>query len=121
MIRSAEITKKVLEITNPAATTQDFQSALNHWWSNRRKKVQGGLRLTEEGFAALQSAQIESYKVKFEEPLLLTNQLIIWLDHFIECPFYLNHKEIYVFSESMAIQLMLFSGDIQKFSAAKAK
>jgi hypothetical protein len=121
MIQSSEITKKVLEITNPAATSLDFQSALTRWWANRRKKVQGGLRLTEDGFAALQSAQIESYKVKFEEPLLLTNQLIIWLDHYIECPFYLNCKEIYVFNESMAIQLMLFSGDIQKFSAAKAK
>lgn len=121
MIQTVEITKKVLEITNPTASPQDLDKALIRWWSNNRKKAQGGLRLTEEGYTALQSAEIKSYKIKFDEPIVFTNQLTIWLDRFIDCPFYLTDKEIYVFSERMAVQLVLFAGNIQKFSAAKAR
>jgi hypothetical protein len=33
----------------------------------------------------------------------------------------LTNREIYVFNDKMAVQLVLFSGNIAKFSTAKAK
>ena len=57
----------------------------------------------------------------FDEPVEYTSQLIIWLDQFINCPWYVTKKEIFVFNENMAIQLVLFSGNITRFTAAKAK
>jgi hypothetical protein len=49
------------------------------------------------------------------------NQEIIWLDNFIDCPWFLTKKEIFVFGEKMAVQLVLFSGNIKKFAHAKAE
>jgi hypothetical protein len=116
-----EITQKVLETLGMETTENRIRKTIPVWWYSTRKKDSGGLRLTEQGFEALTKAEIKSYRIQFDEPIHPTNQLIIWLDHFIDCPFYLDNKEIYVFSEKMAVQLVLFSGNIYKFSKAKAR
>jgi hypothetical protein len=94
---------------------------LNTWWYNTRKKETGGLRLTTEGFEALTQSGFKSHKVRFDDPIEYTNQLIIQLDHFIDCPWYITPKFIYVFNDKMAVQLVLFSGNIARFGQAKAE
>jgi hypothetical protein len=42
------------------------------------------------------------------------------MDQFIDCPFYLTKKAIFVYSEKMAVQLVLFSGNIQKYGLSRA-
>ena len=61
--------------------------------------------------------------VRFEEELKLkfSNQLVLRLDKFITCPWYITHRAVWVFDDKMAIQLVLFSGNIEKFTTAKAK
>jgi hypothetical protein len=86
-----------------------------------RKKEKGGLRLTEQGFTCFQQADIKFYRVQFDQKLEYTNQLVIWLDRYIDCPFYITNKEIFVFNEKMAIQLVLFSGNVAHFTSIKAK
>jgi hypothetical protein len=103
------------------ASDERVRKTIPTWWYSTRQKEQGGLRLTDQGFEAFQKAEIQSYKVNFSEPVHFTNQLMLWLDNFIDCPFYLRNKEIYVFSEKMAVQLVLFSGNVYKYSAAKAR
>ena len=49
------------------------------------------------------------------------NELILHLDRFVEGPYYVTRKYIKVFTEKMAVQLVLFSGDIQKYGKAKAR
>lgn len=115
-----EITRKVLEILNPGHTEKDFQNAIKTWWQNFRQKEKGGLRLTELGYNSLNRAGLKDYFVKFENPIIYSNQLIVWIDNFIECPFFISKKGIYVFEEKMAVQLVLFSGNIQKYASAKA-
>jgi hypothetical protein len=39
----------------------------------------------------------------------------------MDCPFYLNNKRIWVFGEKMAVQLVLFSGNIAKFQRARER
>lgn len=119
MKKKIEITVKVLELLelDPNLVSR----IIPIWWYSTRQKEKGGFRLTEVGFEAFQKAGIKDYKIKFDEEVYFTNQLIIWLDHFIDCPFYINNKEIFVFSEKMAVQLVLFSGNIYKYGAAKAR
>jgi hypothetical protein len=99
---------------------------LSTFWQNPRIKKTGGLRLTEKGFEVL-SKHFKSHLINFENPKLakenwnFTNQLILRLDNYIDCPWYINHKQIWVFSDKMAVQLVLFSGDVRKFTAAKAR
>ena len=90
-------------------------------WQNPRKKAQGGMRLTDEGFLIFtEKMDMKSYDIEFPKDLTLTNQVTIWLDRFVDGPYYLTKKSIVVFKEKTAVQLVLFSGDIQKFGLAKA-
>jgi hypothetical protein len=120
MNQKTDITKYVAEQSELPTDTKSLRKLISQWWINPRQKVKGGLRLSDDGFARL-TTQFKSYKVKFDEPVDYTNQLIIRLDNFIDCPWYLTKKEIYVFNDKMAVQLVLFSGNIAKFSTAKAK
>ena len=117
MNQKIELTKQLLE---QVGLEKEFNSYLNLWWKDPRAKLVGGLQLTKEGFTALTAADIKSYRIKFDEAPPLTNQMVIWLNRFMDCPFYLTNKEIHVFSERMAVQLMLFSGNIEKYARSKA-
>jgi hypothetical protein len=121
MNQKTEITKYILESMDLDASDGRVRKTIPTWWYSTRQKEQGGLRLTDQGFEAFQKAGIKEYRVKFEDTIHFTNQLIIWLDQFIDCPFYLRNKEIYVFNEKMAVQLVLFSGNIQRYTSAKVK
>ena len=117
MNQKIELTKKLLpESISEKVLLQYY----NIWWKDPRAKKEGGLQLTKEGFEALTAADIKSYRIKFDEAPPPTNQMTIWLNRFMDCPFYITKKEIYVFGERMAIQLMLFSGNIERFSRSKA-
>lgn len=120
MNQKNEITKHILNSMGLDASDNRVKKTIPTWWYSTRHKNKGGLRLTEQGFEAFKKAGIKEYRVEFQDQIHFTNQLMIWLDNFIDCPFYLRHKEIYVFSEKMAVQLVLFSGNIYKYSAAKA-
>lgn len=91
------------------------------WWWNVRDKTSGGLRLTDEGLRFVEEeAKIKTYKINFSEQFAITPQILIWLDKFIESPFYITKKYIIVLREKAAFELYLFSGDIRKMGYNKA-
>lgn len=116
-----EITEKVLNTLGVSSDPKTIKKIIPVWWQNPRTKDNGGLRLTERGFKSLENAGIKFYEIRIEEPLKFSNQLIIWIDRFIDCPFYLTSKSIFVTTEKMAIQLILYAGNIHKFTLVKAK
>jgi hypothetical protein len=120
MNQKIELTTYVAKESSLPADEKSIKKLIPVWWQNPRIKSKGGLRLTDEGFARF-TTQLKAHRVRFDQPVEYTNQLIIRLDNFIDCPWYVSKKEIYVFSEKMAVQLVLFSGNIAKFSSAKAK
>ena len=121
MNQKIELTKYLLTELNIGSNEKKLKKYLAAWWYNTRKKDVGGLRLTKEGFETLTHLGIKSHRVKFQEEMEYTNQLVIWLDHFIDCPWFVTPREIFVFNDRMAVQLVLFSGNIVKFSQAKAE
>jgi hypothetical protein len=120
MNHKIEITKYVAAQSGLCAEDINLRKLVAQWWQNPRKKNNGGLRLTDAGFARF-SSYFKYHKVKFESPIEYTSQLVIQLDNFIDCPWYVTNRFIFVFSDKMAVQLVLFSGDIAKFSRARAK
>jgi hypothetical protein len=91
------------------------------WWQNTRMKGDAGLRLTKMGFEyAVDSADLQSYEIGFPNEIQFTPQVFLYLDEFIDCPYYVTKKRIYVFSEKMALQLMMFAGDIKQYGLARA-
>ena len=116
-----ESTIRVLQILGIDTTEKTIRKTIPKWWFSTRKKEKGGLRLTKEGFNSFRQAGIKDYQIKFTDQFFLTNQLVIWIDNFIDCPFYLDDNAIYVYSDKMAVQLVLFSGNLYNYSWAKFK
>lgn len=90
------------------------------WWQNTRNKGTGGLRLTDEGYEVLQKIELATYDVPYPRDMPLTTQIIIFLDQFIDCPYYLTNRSITVTNEKKAVELTLFSGDLRKYGLTKA-
>jgi hypothetical protein len=114
-----EITRYLAEKYQLATDDKSIRNWMSQWWVNNRKKSKGGLRLTDEGYARL-TAHFKAHRVELDQNFDYTNQLVIRLDNFITCPWYLSSKDIFVFDDKMAVQLILFSGNIARFTNAKA-
>ena len=116
-----DITCYVLKSLGKQYDNEYVKNMLPRFWVNPRQKESGGLRLTEDGYKWLKEADIKDYQIDIPKGISWTNQLIIWLDQYVESPFYLTSKSIFVFNERMAVQLVLFSGNVAKFGLTKAK
>ncbi|MDA9938581.1 hypothetical protein N9C48_00555 [bacterium] len=90
------------------------------WWHNTRNKEEGGLRLTETGMDLLTKIDLATYDIPFPADMPFTTQVIIFLDKFIDCPYYIGHKGIQVTNQKKAVELTLFSGDMRKYGLSKA-
>lgn len=121
MNQKIEITKRLLEFLGREITEQNIRKHIPIWFQSSRTKMTGGLRLTLEGFTQMVEADIKHYSMKCADQFQWNNELIIWADNNINCPFYLDSRRIYVFGEKMAMQLMLFEGNIQKLHRAQVR
>ena len=114
-------TKVFLQAAEQSADAETIKKMRPLWWYNVRAKGEGGLRLTEAGIDFIQEqADIKTYRVDFPDQFAFTAQTLIWLDKFIDSPFYVTKKYIIVMKERAAFELYLFSGDIRKFGYTKA-
>ena len=113
-------TKIFLTQLGKAATELSVKEYLPLWWKNTRNKGNGGLRLTDEGYLILQEIELATYDVPDPKDMPLTTQVIIFLDQFIDCPYYLTNRSITVTNEKKAVELTLFSGDLRKYGLSKA-
>ena len=108
--------KELGKSTNDATVTEYMPL----WWKNNRDKGSGGLRLTDTGFEVLLQIDLAVYDIPFAKDMPLTTQAVIFLDQFIDCPYYLTNKSITVTNEKKAVELSLFSGDLRKYGITKA-
>jgi len=114
-------TQLFLKAAEDTVNDNVVKSKKSVWWWNNRNKDTGGLRLTEEGIQYItDSAKLKTYAVKFPKEITITPQILIWLDNFIESPYYITKKDITVITEKAAFELYLFSGDIRKMGYSKA-
>ena len=109
---------KQAEIAISDVTMKEYMSKL---WQNIRVKDQGGLRLTDAGIEFLKDKlELATYEIPFPKDFELTTNTIIWLDQFIDCPYWLCKYSIEVTEEKKALELHLFSGDVKKYGLTKA-
>lgn len=115
-----QYTKIFLECNNIPFSDTEINDYMKLWWYSPREKQIGGLRLTEKGFLCVQTGDIKYYSIDLKDEITSSKDLLI-LDRFIECPFFLSKKRIYVLTEKIATQLILFSGDFRLFGKNKMK
>lgn len=114
-------TKVFLKTANEEYDNNSLEKFKHSWWHNFRNKKNGGLRLTDDGLRyIIEKANIKTYTVEFPQEFSFTPQVLLWLDNFIDSPYYITKKNITVMKEKAAFELYLFSGDIRKFGHNKA-
>ena len=114
-------TKIFLEQAGLPTDDDSIRQYIKKWFRNPREKLDSSLTLTEEGFEFLiTKIGLQSYRIQFPKDFQITTQVVLFLDKFLDCPNYYNKKEIFVFKEKKAAELMLFSGDVRKYGIAKA-
>ena len=114
-------TKIFLKNANIAIGQNTLKEYMPMWWKNSRSKNFGGLRLTDEGITFIKDKlQLQTYDVPFPNDFTLTTQVIIFLDKYLDTPYYLADDGVIDTNEKKAMELMLFSGDIRKYGLNKA-
>ncbi len=102
-------------------TAELVKSKRMEWWWNVRVKNDGGLRLTDQAMDFITNeSEIKIYKIDFPKDFSITPQILLWLDKFIDSPYYITKRSISVLKEKAAFELYLFSGDVQKLGYNKA-
>ena len=104
-------------------TTDDVNVKLysRKWWQSNRAGKPNAFRLSDEGYSFLvNDLELRAYEVPFTEPIELSPMTLIFLERYLDCPYYLTPLSITVFTERKNFELMLFSDDIRKFGLIKA-
>jgi len=100
---------------------ESVKTAYFTWWQNVRENYESrSLRLTKPGFQMIQEIDLKTYTIKFPQKIIFTPQTYLWLDEFVDCPYFVDKAKIIVTMEKMALQLMLFAGDVTKYGLARA-
>ena len=90
------------------------------WWKNNRIK-NSSFSLTEEGLNFLKDViKLKAYTIPFNESIHKSPQTVVYLNRFIDTPYYLTDNSITVFSEMKSFELYMFSDDIRKYGIIKA-
>ena len=114
-------TKIFLKTANKSIDEATVKQYISIWWQNTRSKDTGGLRLTEAGYNFItEELELQTYQVPYPKDFNFTTNVIIWMDQFIDCPYYLGKQGIVVTNEKKAMELHLFSGDVRKYGLIKA-
>jgi len=121
MITRDALTKIFLQQWGKSIDDVNLQLFSRKWWQSTRAAKQTNFRLSEEGYEFLVSElELKEYEIPFTEPIELSPQTIIFLERYVDCPYYLTPMSITVFAERKGFELMLFSDDIRKFGIIKA-
>jgi hypothetical protein len=121
MINQTTLTKIFLEQWGKSTDDANVKIFGRKWWQSSRVGKETAFRLTEEGYEFLvKELELKEHEIPFTEPIELSPQTIIFLERYVDCPYYLTPMSITVFSEKKAFELMLFSDDIRKFGLIKA-
>ena len=121
MDRKTAYTRTFMQLMEQPIHDETIKTNYYTWWQNVRESYQArSLRLTKQGFEMLESIDLKTYTVKFPQKIIFTPQTYLWLDEFVDCPYFVDKAKIIVTMEKMALQLMLFAGDVTKYGMARA-
>lgn len=121
MISRLALTKVFLQQWGKSTDDANLKLYGRQWWQSNRVNKPNAFRLSDDGYEFLtKTLEIQMYEIPFTEPIELSPQTIIFLEKYIDCPYYLTNQSITVFSERKSFELYLFSDDIRKFGLVKA-
>ncbi len=118
MIPRTTLTKIFLQQWGKSIDDANVSLYSRTWWQSKNSK---SFRLTDKGYEFLISElDLKEYEIPFTEPIELSPQTIIFLERYLDCPYFLTNQSITVFSEKKSFELYMFSDDIRKYGLIKA-
>ena len=131
-----KITKKILEIiTHEHVSRGDLKKTVSKWWVDPRRVGKKNCRLTLEGFNTLSiKGNVKFFEITLSEKVYISNRLLLLINKYINCPYYITSTNnidytspipeiipitLFVTDEKIAVQLILFGGDLYKFCESK--
>ena len=121
MISRNTLTKIFLQQWGKSTDDANLKLFGRKWWQSTRVGKDDAFRLSDDGYEFLvKELDLKEYEIPFTEPIELSPKTIIFLERYVDCPYYLTPMSITVFSERKSFELMLFSDDIRKFGLIKA-
>jgi hypothetical protein len=123
MIDKLQLTTKLLgQLLASEPDLKEVEKYYKAWWRNTRFENQNSLRLSDAGYIAFtEKLNLTKYEIEIPKDTEWTAQLVLRLDNFLESPYYIRQHSIVVFREKTAIELILYGGNVQKYSWAKAE
>ena len=88
------------------------------WWFNIRKS--GGLRLTNEGYAALvMDLDLERHEIDIPDPTKFQQKIVLHMDRKLQMPYYIHFekkipRKVMFFGSKEAMLAKLY-GDLERF------
>ena len=121
MDRKTAYTRTLMQLLEQPIHEESVKTNYYTWWQNVRESYQArSLRLTKIGLETIKKLDIKTYEIKFPDKIIFTPQTYLWLDEFVDCPYFVDKKQIIVTMEKMALQMMMFAGDVTKYGLARA-
>lgn len=121
MIPRDTLTKIFLDHWGKSSDDTNVLLYSRKWWQSSRVGKQTAYRLSDCGFEFLTSTlELKSYEVPFTDTIEISPQTIIFLERYLDCPYFLTYKSITVFDERKCVELYFFSDDIRRYGLAKA-
>jgi hypothetical protein len=112
-----EVFLKAAGVETNEKLIKDFRGV---WWYSTREKDTGGLRMTDQCLEFVETkSKIKTYKIEMPKEMIISPQVLIWLDQYIDTPWHVTKKNLMVLSERTAFELYMFSGDVKKLGMAR--
>jgi hypothetical protein len=121
MITRDSLTKIFLQQWGKSIDETNVKLFSRKWWQSTRAGKQTNFRLSDDGYEFLvKELDLKEYEIPFTDTIEISPQTIVFLERYLDCPYYLTYKSITVFSERKCVELYFFSDDIRRFGLAKA-
>jgi hypothetical protein len=109
-----QYTEQLLK-TLPENDRPTLDEACKSWWMNFREG--GGMRLTNAGFMAFATCDLETYAFDSPTSLVVISKHLLTLDKKLDCPYYIKigkRPQIILFGSRQAMMAAMY-GDLEKW------
>lgn len=121
MIPRDTLTKIFLDQWGKCADDTNVKLYSRKWWQSSRIGKQTAYRLSYDGFDFLKNTlELKCYEIAFNSSIEISPQTIVFLERYLDCPYFLTNSSITVFSERKCVELYFFSDDIRRYGLIKA-
>ena len=97
MDRKTAYTRTFLMLKDETIHDESVKTAYFTWWQNVRENYESrSLRLTKPGFQIIEELDLKTYTIKFPQKIIFTPQTYLWLDEFVDCPYFVDKAKIIV-------------------------